>query len=187
MLERNLPSWCGEFSTFFDSSILQPSNQDLARLNALKDQLFIFNRYDQHWTIWTYKDIGYEGLVCTDPSSEYYRRITPLLKIKRELSLEPFLDRKIGGVFADINNIIQKTAHSIAMNYHDYSIDYESLIKSMGEQAICSRIGDTLAPLYASAFSDMSASEITDMVKEAFSFSHMIQRKPLEEVLKVTL
>lgn len=187
MLERNLPSWCGEFSTFFDGGILNPTIQDFARLSALRDQLLIFNRYDQHWTIWTYKDIGHEGLVCTDPASEYYRRISPLQTIKRELSLEPFLDRKIGGVFADVQNIIQKTARSVALNYHDYSLEYDSLIKSMGEQSICCRITETLAPLYANAFSDMTADEIVSMVKEAFSFEHMLQREPLEEVLRTAL
>lgn len=184
MLERNLPSWCGEFSTFFDSSILEPSIPDLARLAALKEQLLIFNKYEQHWTIWTYKDIGYEGLVSADPNCEYIKRISPLQRIKRELSLEPFLDRKIGGVFADVQSIIQKTAQSVAMNYHDYSIEYDNLIKSMGEQSICCKITNTLAPLYANVFSDMTADEIACMVKEAFSFENMIQRKPLESVLR---
>ncbi|GHU65326.1 hypothetical protein AGMMS49983_12830 [Clostridia bacterium] len=187
MLERDLPSWCGEFSTLFDSNILDPSIQDIARLASLKDQLRIFNKYRQHWTLWTYKDIGYEGLVSSNPTCEYLKRIAPLQKIKRELSLEPFLDRKFGGIFADVHGLIQKTAQSVATHYKDYSIDYDDLIKSMGEQSICCKITNVLAPLYANVFSDMSSDEIAIMIKEAFALEHMVKRGQLEDVLRSTL
>ena len=187
MLERDLPSWCGEFSTFFDSSILKPSIPDIARLASLKDQLQIFNQYRQHWTLWTYKDIGYEGLVSSNPKCSYLKRIAPLQKIKRELSLEPFLDRKLGGIFEDVHSLIQKTAKSVSMHYKDYSINYDDMLKSMGEQSICCKITNELAPLYANAFSDMSCDEIAIMIKEAFSLEHMVKRGQLEDVLRSAL
>ena len=187
MLERDLPSWCGEFSTLFDGGILTPTKSDLARLDALRDQISIYNQYRQHWTIWTYKDIGHEGLVSSRPDCSYLKRIEPLQRIKKELSLEPFLARKYGGVFIETQNLIQKTAQSVAEYYQDYSIDYESLVKSMGEQAICCKISNELAPLYAHAFSDMSCEEITDMLQEAFHIKNMLKREPLEKILRDSL
>ena len=183
LLKRNAPSWVGEFSTIFDGDVYHPTQADVARLKALRDELEIFNAYEQHWTIWSYKDIGYVGLSVPDPECEYMRRVRPIVELKNKLSLDCFISRRHGGVFRHAQDLIDEMATLIGDTLHDFSLDYSSLIKTLGEEAISSALSRFLSPLYAQAFADMSAEEIRQMMAEAFLWKNTVRRGSLEEIL----
>ena len=46
----------------------------------LRDQLEIYTRYNVNWAIWTYKDIGLQGVVYAAPDSPWVECIRPILE-----------------------------------------------------------------------------------------------------------
>lgn len=183
ILERQVPSWVGEFGALFDGPVHEPTGADLARLRALRDQLAIFNEYEQHWTIWTYKDIGAQGLRVSRADSEYMRRIRPILEAKRRLGLDAWTSRDGGRLMVQMRAILEMMIAEL----DDFSLDTEALAKALGERAVYGLLAGALAPLYAAQFQDMSAAELAEMHREAFLFSHTEERSYLVEVLRDAL
>lgn len=184
ILEHKRPSWVGEFGALFDGPVNSPTNADKARLMALKDQLEVFNKYEQHWTIWTYKDVGVQGLVVPRPDCEYMERIEPILGLKKKLGLDPWTSRGHGLLSTEVARMVELIAQTVAEEVNDYSLDYEFLLKDLSDHAIYGTVGSALAPLYALQFADMSKEEIEKIHREAFEFSNCVKRLELVEVLK---
>ena len=59
-----------------------------ARYALLAEQLAIYDRYQIHWSIWLYKDIGLQGMLHTAPESPWMRLLQPFLDKKRRLQLD---------------------------------------------------------------------------------------------------
>ena len=68
MNERNLPVWVGEFGPVFTGN----PDIDKYRYKLLIDQLSIYKELNLSWALWTYKDIGIQGIVYADPESRWY-------------------------------------------------------------------------------------------------------------------
>jgi len=187
ILERKRPSWVGEFGALFDGPIDAPTNADMARLMALRDQLEVFNKYEQHWTIWTYKDVGVQGLVVPKEDCEYMRRIKPILKLKEKLGLDSWTSRGHGLLAIETARIIEVIAQAVSEGLKDYSLDYTTLTRTLGDRIICGTISNFLAPLYALQFADMKEDEIERMHHSAFEFSNCAKRTYLIETLKEAL
>lgn len=183
LLDRGVPSWVGEFGALFDGPVDRPTNADRARLAALRDQLAVFNRYEQHWTIWTYKDVGPQGLVVPREDCEYMRRIRPILDIKRRLGTDAWTSRDGGVLMAQMNAVLEMMMAQI----QEFSLDTRALRKQLGERAVYGLLANALAPLYANQFRDMRPDEIAAMHREAFLFEHCAQRQDLIAVLREAL
>ncbi|ORY13439.1 glycoside hydrolase family 5 protein [Clohesyomyces aquaticus] len=91
MRAANVPIYNGEFGLVYASSPengLTASEVNAHRLDLLKEQLSIYRETDVHWSIWTYKDINYQGMVYTDPASPYMKLLSPFIQKKRDLSAD---------------------------------------------------------------------------------------------------
>ncbi|QBS36726.1 hypothetical protein E1B22_01250 [Thermaerobacter sp. FW80] len=161
----------------------QWSNSDAARLKALADQLDIFNAYDQHWTIWTYKDVGVQGLAVSDPNCEYMRRIRPILALKRRLGTDAWLAREEGWLVGRVRALVEDAMAMV----DDFSLDRQRIVRGLVERGIFSYFANQLAPLYVNCFADLTANEIREMMTEAFAFSHCVIRQRLVEVIEAAL
>jgi len=49
---------------------------------VLKDQLEIYKERKISWSIWLYKDIGFQGMVYVSPDTPYIKRLKPFLQKK---------------------------------------------------------------------------------------------------------
>ena len=87
--QNEVPLWVGEFGAGLTGSKADNAH----RLHSLDDQISIFEAQRAHWTIWTYKDIGMMGLVAVDPDSDYLRLMRPVLRAKRTLGVDSWLNR----------------------------------------------------------------------------------------------
>src|ERR671928_559379 len=74
MLEYGIPIWVGEFGPVYKN---EPES-DAMRYQVLRDQLEIYRKYDASWAIWTYKDIGLQGVVYAAPDSPWMERVRPI-------------------------------------------------------------------------------------------------------------
>ena len=64
MLEHDVPIWVGEFGPVYPPD--DPGSHEM-RYEVLRDQLEIYARHGVNWAIWTYKDIGLQGVVYAAP------------------------------------------------------------------------------------------------------------------------
>ena len=65
MRENNLPIWNGEFGPVYDSDGPEKDAINSERYQMLRDQLNLYKAKNiVGWSIWTYKDIGFQGKIC---------------------------------------------------------------------------------------------------------------------------
>ena len=57
-------------------------------MRLLADQLAIYDEYQSGWTLWTYKDVGKQGLVTVLPDSPYLNRFGDFIAKKDRLGAD---------------------------------------------------------------------------------------------------
>lgn len=58
------------------------------RYHLLKDQLELYHQESISWSIWLYKDIGFQGMVYASPESRYIKLLKPFLDKKKRLAAD---------------------------------------------------------------------------------------------------
>lgn len=163
----NAPLWVGEFGG--------------AGGSALDDQVNVFEAYQAHWTVWTYKDIGVMGLITLHPESEYMQRIAPILKAKRELGVDNWLSTGLPGSL--VTSIINDLAGVIEKSIGDTQIDPGFNRRYLAQHALGSYAASLMQPAFARCFKDLSETEI-DHVLRSFCFKNCQPRQELTEVIQ---
>jgi endoglucanase len=82
--ESGTPIWVGEFGPVYTGD----AERDELRYQVLCDQLDIYDAHGASWSIWTYKDVGLQGLVHAAPEGAYMRRFGELIAKKTRLGLD---------------------------------------------------------------------------------------------------
>jgi aryl-phospho-beta-D-glucosidase BglC (GH1 family) len=98
MKELNVPVWNGEWGPVYASTMRNDTDVEhtnAARYHVLRDQLAVYAEGDPSgdkspisWSIWLYKDIGYQGLTHISPTSKWYTHLRPWLDKKLTLGLD---------------------------------------------------------------------------------------------------
>lgn len=111
MRETGTPIWVGEFGPVYTGN---PA-KDEERYRLLQDQLEIFAHYDASWALWTYKDIGLQGVVTVDPESAYLRLLAPFLEKKARLGVDSW-----GSTDAGVRDILDPIERLFADEFPDF-------------------------------------------------------------------
>lgn len=111
MRRTGTPIWIGEFGPQYtgDSVI------DAERLSMLSDQLEIYRDYGASWSLWTYKDIGLQGVAVVPPTSAYVSQIRPALDKKTRLGTDAW-----GGSDAGVRQVLDPIEQLIAREFPDF-------------------------------------------------------------------
>ena len=90
MTSHGTAIWNGEFGPVYADPRLDGDAEEVnqERYNLLGQQLAIYDKFQIHWSIWLYKDIGVQGMVHTSPDSAWNRLLQPFLEKKRHLQLD---------------------------------------------------------------------------------------------------
>ncbi|PLB51505.1 glycoside hydrolase family 5 protein [Aspergillus steynii IBT 23096] len=98
MKQVGVPVWNGEWGPVYSSAMRHDTDieaTNASRYLVLRDQLEIYKKGDPSgdntpisWSIWLYKDIGYQGLTFVSPDSKWYRHLQPWLVKKQSLGLD---------------------------------------------------------------------------------------------------
>ena len=106
MRQTGTPIWIGEFGPVYPGD----ERRNAMRLQVLADQLDIYRRHDASWALWTYKDIGLQGLVRAAPESPYLRRIAPVLAKKARLGVDAWgsTDEGVRDLLAPIEATVRR-------------------------------------------------------------------------------
>ncbi|KAK3626951.1 endo-1,4-beta-glucanase [Elasticomyces elasticus] len=184
MREHKVPIWNGEFGPVYASPGEENYEQiNQQRYNLLGEQLSIYKQDQIHWSIWLYKDIGFQGMVYANPDSAYMKLLKPFFEKKKRLGLDKWgrddthvkhvYDPLIAHIKEEIPEKFQRRRypHHWGLEGHVHRVVREMLVSEL------------LTYEYASYFEGKSMEEL-DELAASFKFENCLKRDGLNKILQ---
>ncbi|KIJ45500.1 glycoside hydrolase family 5 protein [Sphaerobolus stellatus SS14] len=185
MVERGLCVWNGEWGPVYarrqyDGEATDSINE--SRYRVLKDQLEIYDQAKLSWSIWLYKDIGFQGMTFVSPDTPYMKLFEKFLAKKQRMAVDAW-----GTDDSHVKHIFDPLTDWIAENIEEkYRRIYPWPVWSFkGRVAQLSRfilVAEYLVEEWAEHFRDKTEKEIVEIAK-SFSFENCVKREGLNKVL----
>jgi endoglucanase len=173
--KHNVPLWVGEFGSAYNG----PAEENPSRVQAMHDQLSVYNEAEVHWTTWTYKDINVMGWVQMRSDSLYLQAIQPAIKAKQDLSTD-FWMGWLPPTPAKLK--VFELARLVEETLADPTIDPNANQNYMSQQVLSGYIAALIQPLYVRCFKGMSEEKMDDVLA-SFAFKNCRPYQPLIDVL----
>jgi aryl-phospho-beta-D-glucosidase BglC (GH1 family) len=195
MRERGIPIWNGEFGPVYASSTdaegatvkereATAAATNSQRLALLQEQLNIYAETQVSWSIWLYKDIGYQGMSYISPETPYIRLIAPFLAKKKRLGLDFWgsTDKAaVASVYEPFLHSLKEMVpeHLRGKRYPPQWSFERHLERSVRECLLSEYLGWEMAELFAGK----SMKEL-DELAGSFKFENCVLREELNEILR---
>jgi len=183
MKKHNVPVWNGEFGPVYAAEgdpDWETVNQE--RINLLEDQLKIYAKNRISWSLWLYKDIGFQGMVYLSPDSAYIKLLKPFLEKKKRLGLDAWGrdDRQVNHIW---DPILKHIYEELPERYHKAGYPYHwGVSRHLARHTRELFLGELLASEYADYFEGKSMEELEELAA-SFKFENCMQRDALNEAL----
>ncbi|KAG8913346.1 hypothetical protein FRC01_004591 [Tulasnella sp. 417] len=175
--------WNGEWGPVYASPDDGPNwesiNED--RYRVLKDQLAIYEERKISWSIWLYKDIGFQGMVYISPDTPYIKRLKPFLEKKKRLAADEWgCDvSTVDHIFKPVDNWLLEEVPGIKKRYPPMW----NVTTHVGRVLRNILLSEELYPEYAEYFKDLSFEELEELAA-SFKFENCVQRQGLNDAIK---
>jgi endoglucanase len=176
MRETGTPIWVGEFGPVYTGD----PDRDEQRYRLLQDQIEIYDRHGASWALWTYKDIGLQGLVHADPSSDYMRRIAPVLEKKARLGVDAW-----GSTDAGLRDVLGPLEQLFAREFPDFEPYPWGAARWIHGHVRHVMLAEAMVDDYAGAFAGITPDE-AGRLADAFSLPNARTRSRLAEIVRST-
>lgn len=173
MRETGTPIWVGEFGPVYTGD----PERDAQRYRLLEDQLEIYGRHDASWALWTYKDIGLQGLVHADPDSAYLRRIAPVLEKKARLGVDSW-----GSTDEGVRHILEPIEELFRTEFPEFRPYPWGAHRWIHGHIRHVMLAEAMVGDFARAFEGVGPHEAEGLA-DAFSFGSSRLREPLAAIL----
>ena len=194
MKEHNVPVWNGEFGPVYASEVRGDKNPEVtnkARYNVLKDQLAVYKKGDPSgdgfpisWSIWVYKDIGYQGMTFVSPESKWFKTFGEFFLKKKKLGLDKWgndIDPKYAKLYSDLE---QHMLDNIPEKYHKVLYPNPWTLKDYLYRVSKDMLFSQYAQHeYADLMVGMDFDEL-DELAASFKLENCLQRDELNQILK---
>jgi aryl-phospho-beta-D-glucosidase BglC (GH1 family) len=186
MREKNVPIWNGEFGPVYaddrkDGSAAQTND---ARFNMLKEQLNIYHKDRISWSIWLYKDIGYQGMVYLSPDTPYRKLIDPFVSKKQALALDFWgvVDKEgVANVYTPfIEGLKKMVPEHLQTKKYPFIWDFGRHVERVVRETLMS---EYLGWEFAELFEGKSEEELEELAA-SFSFEKCVKRDGLNIILQ---
>jgi len=188
MNKHKVPVWNGEFGPVYASHDDPKAEQiNSQRYNLLGQQLSDYRKHHSpiSWSIWLYKDIGFQGMVYASPDTPYMRLLAPFLAKKKRLGLDKW---------GRDDSQVPKHIYGPLIEYLKSEIPEEIQRKRMypqhwGLEGHVHRVlreclvSEVLTWEFANYFEGKSFEEL-DELAASFRFENCVKREGLNEILK---
>lgn len=174
MRRTGTPVWIGEFGPVYSTD----RSQDAWRYRLLRDQLEIYREHGASWALWTYKDIGLQGLVYAKPNSLYVSRIAGILEAKRRLGVDSW-----GGSDAGVRDILDPIDVVFDREFPDfepYPWGRQPWIAVLVRHIL---LAEPLVQRFGEAFAGVTP-EQAEQLAASFRYDNTAERTGLSEVLR---
>lgn len=174
MRQTGTPIWVGEFGPVYTGD----PERDGHRYRLLEDQLAIYREYQASWALWTYKDIGLQGIVHTSGDSAYIQRIGPVLEKKSRLGVDAW-----GSVDTGVRQVLGPLEQLFAEEfpYFDpYPWGQQRWMHGIVRHVL---LAEALVGDYARCFEGLNPDE-AEKLADSFRLKHCVRREPLTALLR---
>ncbi|KAK7423540.1 hypothetical protein QQX98_000998 [Neonectria punicea] len=188
MREKKVPIWNGEFGPVYQNE--QKEGAEAVKTNAkrfalLEEQLAIYRETGVSWSIWLYKDIGYQGMVYVDPESPYMRLIRGFVEKKQRLGLDFWGVVNKDGVKHLYDPFLQGLKEMVMEKYQNtkypkiwtFERQFERVVR---ECLLSEYVGWDMAEL----FRDKTEAELEELAA-SFALGNCKMRDGLNDILKL--
>ncbi len=174
MRRTGTPIWIGEFGPVYPGD----ERRNEMRFQVLRDQLEIYRTHEASWAIWTYKDIGLQGLVYAAPNSPYLRRIAPVVEKKARLGVDAWssTDHDI----RDILDPIEATFRREFPGFDPFPFGPRSWVHGLVRHIL---LAEPMVKDFGRCFEGVAGDEI-DALADSFRFQSCLTRGRLVEILR---
>ncbi|MFI6799849.1 glycoside hydrolase family 5 protein [Streptosporangium canum] len=173
--ETGTPVWVGEFGPVYtgDPAI------DEQRYRILADQLGIYDAHGAGWSLWTYKDVGLQGLVHA--AGPYMERFGPFIEKKARLGADRWGStmEESADLPAPLHALM--TTEFPGWDPYPWGARYQTddLIRHV-------LIAQALLPEYAALFRGLGDDEVLALA-DSFALAGCVRREPLIDLLTASL
>jgi endoglucanase len=171
--ETGTPIWIGEFGPVYTGD----AERDEQRYQILSDQLDIYDRHAAGWSIWTYKDVGLQGLVHTAPDSAYMRRFGDLVAKKARLGVDSW-----GSTDEEVPEAVEPVHELIAREFGDWAPYPWSARATTDDLVRHVLFAQAMLPQYAERFRGLGDDEL-EALAASFGLARCVRRARLCDVL----
>ena len=177
MARTGTPIWIGEFGPVYTGD----PQRDAGCYRLLADQLQIYQEHGASWSLWTYKDIGLQGLVHTPADSPYLQRIAPALAKKRRLGTDSW-----GGSEQGIRQVLDPIEDLFRTEFPDFDPfpwGQKPWINLLVRHIL---LAEPLVDDFAHCFEGLGAPDAAELAG-SFSFDKCVPRQELADLLRLQL
>ncbi|ORX40964.1 glycoside hydrolase superfamily [Kockovaella imperatae] len=184
MQKHKIPIWNGEFGPVYqNANDGLPNWEEIneSRYKVLECQLGLYANAKTSWSIWLWKDIGFQGMTYVDPESPYIKLLQPFLDKKRRLATDSWGcdTTPVEPIFEPINKWMLEAAPALE---HKYPSTWRG-VKHISRMLRNCLLSECLVDEYASYFEGKSMQEL-DELAQSFKLSKCQQRTRLNDILK---
>ncbi|HEU5107995.1 MAG TPA: cellulase family glycosylhydrolase [Micromonosporaceae bacterium] len=174
MRQTGTPIWIGEFGPVYTGN---PA-RDEGRYRLLADQLEIYREHQASWSLWTYKDIGLQGLVYASGDSPYVRRIAPVLEKKARLGVDAW-----GSLDTGVRHILDPIEETFAAEFPDFEPfpwGQRSWVHTLVRHVL---LAEPLVKDFGRCFNGVTPQEAEELA-DSFGFTECARRDRLADLLR---
>jgi hypothetical protein len=173
MRETGTPIWVGEFGPVYTGV----PELDEARLEVLDAQLSLYERHGAGWSLWTYKDVGLQGLVHAAPASAYMQRFGAFIERKARLGIDSW-----GSTDRELPELMEPLHAFIAAEFGDWE-PYPWDVRSSTDDLVRHILfAQAMLPSYAELFRGASDADL-EAFADSFAFASCVRRERLCELV----
>ena len=171
--ETGTPIWVGEFGPVYTGD----PERDEQRYQILSDQLEIYDRHGAGWSIWTYKDVGLQGLVHAAPDSAYMQRFGALIAKKARLGIDSWgsTDQEVPEVVEPIHELSPASSPAGRPTRGARARPTDDLVRHV-------LFAQAMLTEYAERFRDLGDDDL-DELADSFALARCVTRTRLCELL----
>ncbi|KIY74357.1 glycoside hydrolase family 5 protein [Cylindrobasidium torrendii FP15055 ss-10] len=186
MDQRGLCVWNGEWGPVYARTQYEGDKTDeinKVRYHVLKDQLQIYNKDKLSWTIWLYKDIGFQGMVYVDQETPYIKLFKDFLAKKHRCAIDAWGadDSEVKHIYEPLIKHIEESVPAKYQTLYPYPVWKDVAVRTK-RLASSILLAEYFVQEWADHFIGKSLEEIDDIAK-SFRFDHCLKREGLNHIL----
>src|SRR5215469_9240988 len=177
--EHGVPVWVGEFGPVYGAGA--GAERDAQRRRLLADQIAIYTAAAAGWSLWTYKDIGVQGLVVTDPGSAWMRRTAAVRAKKARLAVDAW-----GSTTDGVSDVLDPLLARFEREFPSFDPYPFGARRYVQQLVLHMCFAGPLADEFAACFADASDAELVAL-GECFAFGNCVVSEDLCAAVSASL
>jgi endoglucanase len=176
MREHDVPAWVGEFGPVYGAG----AERDAQRRRLLADQLSVFEAAGAGWSLWTYKDIGVQGMVTVAPDAPWLARTAAVRAKKAAVAADHW------GVTSDgMADVLGPLLARFAREFPGFDPYPFGALRYVEQLVLCMCFAEPLSDEFAACFAEASDEELAAL-GECFAFGNCVADEELCRVVAAT-